>query len=86
MSAGKDIKKKGVQVEAVDTACGKVPHMTVDQLAARFHTENRELHCPVCGRIHLTEEDVRNAEEMLFSETKRFRQIQAEAEGEKNGK
>ncbi|MDR3569111.1 MAG: hypothetical protein P4L43_13870 [Syntrophobacteraceae bacterium] len=83
MSAGRDVKKKGVKVEAVDTACGKVPHMTVDQLVERFRIESRELHCPACGRIHLTDEDAKNAEAMLFSETERFQQIKAEAEGDK---
>ena len=84
MSENKDVKKKGVKVESVDTACGKVPHMTVDQLVARFNIESRELHCPACGRIHLTDEDVKKAEAMLFSETERFQQIKAEAEGDKN--
>ncbi len=86
MSADKGIKKKGVKVEAVDTACGKVPHMTVDQLVERFNIESRELHCPACGRIHLTDEDARNAEAMLFSETDRFQQIKAEAEGDEGEK
>jgi cytochrome c-type biogenesis protein CcmH/NrfF len=86
MSAARDIKKKVVKVEAVDTACGKVPHMTVDQLVERFHIESRELHCPACGRIHLTEEDAQNAEAMLFSQTERFQQIKAEAEGDKDEK
>ncbi len=83
MSANRDIRKRGVKVEAVDTACGKVPHMSVDQLAQRFNIESRELHCPACGRIHLSDEDAKNAEDLRYSDSERFQQIKEEAEGQK---
>lgn len=76
----RELKKKGVTAEAVDTACGSIPHMTVDQLAARLHIESRELRCPACGRIHLTDEDVKKAEAKLFTETERYQEIKSEAE------
>lgn len=79
----KKVKKQGIKAEAVDTACGKIPHMTVDELAARLHIESRELRCPACGRVHLTEEDVEKAEAVLFSESERFKEIKNQAEGEK---
>ncbi len=81
-SREKELKKKGVTVEAADTMCGPIPHMTVDQLAARLHIESRELRCPACGRIHLTEEDVKKAEAVLLSESERFRELKTQAEGE----
>jgi len=81
MTEKKD-KKRVVKVESADTACGGVPHMTVDQIAERLNIASKELCCPACGRIHLTEEDVRKAEAKKYSETKRFRQIKEEAEGE----
>jgi hypothetical protein len=74
-------KRTKVTVESADTACGSVPHMTVDQLAARLNVASKELYCPACGRIHLTEEDVRKAEEIKYSETERFKKISEEAEG-----
>ncbi len=74
-------KKQGIKAEAADTLCGEIPHMTVDQLAARLDIASRELRCPACGRIHLTEEDVKKAEAKLFSDTKRFKQIKTQAEG-----
>ncbi len=81
MSKERDFKKDGIKVEAADTVCGQVPHMTVDQLAARLCIESRELCCPACGRIHLTEEDVKKAEARRFSETERYQEIVTDAEG-----
>ena len=80
---GQEKKKKKTQVtvESADTACGGVPHMTVDELAARLSIESRELRCPACGRIHLTDEDVREAEAMRYSNSERFKKIKEEAEG-----
>ncbi|MEM5789320.1 MAG: hypothetical protein AAGU11_18560 [Syntrophobacteraceae bacterium] len=77
----REFKKSGIKAEAADTLCGEIPHMTVDQLASRLCIQSRELRCPACGRIHLTDEDVREAEERRFSDTERFRQIKIEAEG-----
>jgi len=73
-------KRKQVRVESPDTACGGVPHMTVDEIAARLHIESKELRCPACGRIHLTEEDVKKAEAMKYSDTERYKAIEREAE------
>ncbi len=77
----REFKKTGIKAETADTVCGEIPHMTVDQLAARLSIQSRELRCPACGRIHLTDEDVRNAEARRFSETERFQKIKTEAEG-----
>ncbi len=82
MESIRKVKKGSIKAESVDTGCGAIPHMTVDQLASRLSIKSRELRCPSCGRIHLTDEDVKNAEARLFSETDRFRVIKAEAEGE----
>jgi hypothetical protein len=79
----REMKKKGVTAEAADTVCGQIPHMTVDQLAARLQIESRELRCPSCGRVHLTEEDVKKAEAVLLSESERFKEITTQAEGKK---
>ena len=81
MAGEKKKKRREVKVESADTACGAVPHMTVDQIAARLRIESKELRCPACGRIHLTEEDVKKAEAVKYSQTERFRKIKEEAEG-----
>lgn len=81
--SGKETRERRtkVTVESADTACGAVPHMTVDQLAARLNVASRELYCPACGKIHLTDEDVKKAEAKKYSETERFKKISEEAEG-----
>ncbi len=77
-------ERKVVRVESPDTACGSVPHMTVDEIVRRLYaTGDRELRCPACGKIHLSEEDVKEAEAMRYSKTKRFREIEEETEGKK---
>lgn len=73
-------KRKEVHVESTDTACGGVPHMTVDEIATRLNIKGAELRCPACGKIHLTEEDKKRAEEAKYSETERFKEIKREAE------
>jgi len=75
-------KRKEVRVESPDTACGGVPHMTVDEIAARLNIRGAELRCPACGKIHLTEDDKIKAEETKYSDTERFREIKKEAEVE----
>ena len=61
--------------------------MTVDQLVERLNIESRELRCPAFGRnCDLTDEDVKNAEAVLLSESKRFEQLKAEAEGDHRDK
>lgn len=69
-----------VRVESADTACGGVPHMTVDEIASRLSIESRELRCPACGKIHLTEEEVKKAEQARYTETERYEKIRQEAE------
>ncbi len=81
MDIDKARKKHGIKAETVDTVCGQIPHMTVDQLAARLSIESRELRCPACGRIHLTDDDVKRAESFRFSETQRYQDLKEQAEG-----
>jgi len=83
MEKEREFKKTGIKAESANTVCGEIPHMTVDQLAARLAIESRELRCPACGRIHLTDEDVKNAESLRFTETERYQEIKTQAEGDK---
>jgi predicted nucleic acid-binding Zn-ribbon protein len=73
-------KKTKVRVERVDTKCGGVSHMTVDEIKERIIGENVNVTCPECGAIHLTREDAEEAETMRISASTRFKKIKAEAE------
>lgn len=78
-------ERKAIRAERADTVCGEIPHMTVDQVAARLSLEGKELRCPACGRVHLTEDDLKKAKARRFSDTQRFQEIKRQAEGGKEG-
>lgn len=71
-----------VRVERVDTKCGAVDHMTVDEIRARAIGPDVELACPQCGEIHLTPEDVSEAAARKISEREKFKAIKEAAEEE----
>ena len=77
---GKVDKRPKVRAERVDTKCGCIGHMTVDEIKARSFGENVNVACPECGKIHLTREDAEQAEAEKIKSSKRFEKIRAEAE------
>jgi hypothetical protein len=79
MKVKKD-KRPKVRAERVDTKCGCIGHMTVDEIKARSIGENVNVACPECGKIHLTIEDAEQAEGEKIKSSKRFEKIRAEAE------
>jgi hypothetical protein len=69
-----------VRAERMDTKCGYIGHMTVDQIKERSFGGNINVACPECGKIHLTVEDTDEAEACLLSKTERFAKIISDAE------
>jgi hypothetical protein len=51
-----------IRAERLDTASGSIGHMTVDEIKARSIGNSINASCPECGRIHLTREEVEQAE------------------------
>lgn len=76
----KERKKTKVRVERVDTKCGAVSHMTVDEIRERIIGDNVNVTCPECGGIHLTREEAEEAATKRLSASARFKKIRAEAE------
>jgi hypothetical protein len=76
----KERKKTKVRVERVDTKCGAISHMTVDEIKERIIGENVNVTCPECGAIHLTREDAEEAATKRISASARYKKIKAEAE------
>lgn len=74
-------KKVRVRAERVDTKCGSVGHMTVDEIRDRTIGDYVNVTCPECGEIHLTPEDAEEAAKRKISRTSKFRKIRIEAEG-----
>ena len=80
--AKKRKEKEKVRAERVDTKCGSIGHMTVDEIKARTFGEHVNVTCPECGEIHLTAEDVEAAKKKKISMSPRFHKIKSESEGE----
>jgi hypothetical protein len=74
-------KRSKVRVERVDTKCGSVGHMTVEDIVSRLIGQEVDLTCPECGEIHLTREEADHAKHKKISATPRFKKIKQEAEG-----
>ncbi|MCE5244530.1 MAG: hypothetical protein ABFD98_04860 [Syntrophobacteraceae bacterium] len=70
-----------VRAERVDTKCGLIGHMTVDEIKERTIGDRVNVTCPECGEIHLTMEEVEEAEARKISSSAKFTRIMAEAEG-----
>jgi predicted nucleic acid-binding Zn-ribbon protein len=72
--------RRKVRAERVDTRCGALAHMTVDEIRERIIGESVNVTCPECGAIHLTREEAEEADMKKISSSARYRKIKAEAE------
>lgn len=72
--------RKKVRAERVDTKCGAMAHMTVDEIRERIIGESVNVTCPECGAIHLTREEAEEADMKRISSSPRYHRIKAEAE------
>jgi len=75
-------QRKIVRVEAPNCACGYVGHMTADELKQRAAHNDMDLSCPVCGLIHLSREEIEDLEKQKIVNSKRYKEIQRQAEGQ----
>ncbi len=80
MMTRKKDKRPKVRAERVDTKCGYIGHMTVDDIKSRSFGENVNFACPECGKIHLTIEETEEAEAKILRKSKRFAKIKSDAE------
>jgi hypothetical protein len=67
--------RRRVRAECLDTACGFIGHMTVDEIRKRLTGHRVNVSCPACGRIHLSEEDVAEAESRKINAHTRFKML-----------
>lgn len=74
--------RRMVRVEAPNCACGYVGHMTADELKQRAAHDEMDLSCPTCGLIHLSREEIEDLEKQKIVNSKRYREIQRQAEAE----
>jgi hypothetical protein len=72
-------KRPQVRAENPSGACGKLDHMTVDELKARAVGDEFDGTCPACGKFHLTRAEIDKIEREKVIDSETFKNIQAEA-------
>jgi Zn-finger nucleic acid-binding protein len=69
-----------VRAENPSGACGKLDHMTVDELKARAVGDEFDGTCPACGKFHLTREEIELIEKEKITESESYKAMKNEAE------
>lgn len=81
MSDKKNRKRHRVRVENPSGACGYVGHLTADELKARAVGDEVDGTCPLCGLVHLSQDEIAELERQKVIQSERFDTIRGEAEG-----
>lgn len=71
-----------VRAENPSGACGKLDHMTIDELKARAVGEEFDGTCPACGQFHLSHEEIERLESQKVVDTQSYKEMKEEAEAE----
>ena len=76
------IRKRRLQVRAENPcgACGKLDHMTVDELKARAVGDEFNGICPACGQFHLTHAEIEKIEKEKVTESESYKAMKNDAE------
>jgi len=69
-----------VRAENPSGACGKLDHMTIDELKARAVGDDFDGTCPACGKFHLTREEIEKIESEKVSDSDSYKKMKEEAE------
>ncbi len=67
--------RREVRAENPSGACGKLEHMTIDELQARAVGEDFDGTCPACGKFHLTRKEIEKIEIKKVVESENFKKI-----------
>lgn len=73
-------KRPQVRAENPSGACGKLDHMTVDELKARAVGDEFDGTCPACGQFHLTREEIEKIEREKVIDSESYKAMKSEAE------
>ena len=75
-------KTQRVQVRAENPsgACGKLDHMTIDELKARAVGDEFDGTCPACGKFHLTRAEIEQLESERVVDSESYKALKSEAE------
>jgi Zn-finger nucleic acid-binding protein len=72
-------RRTEVRAEYPSGACGKLAHMTVDELKARAVGDTFDGTCPACGKFHLTRAEIEKIERERIVDTEDYRTMKDEA-------
>ncbi len=73
-------KRRQVRAENPSGACGYIGHFTADELKLRAVGDEVDGTCPLCGLVHLTNEEITELEKKKVMDSARFGEIKEEAE------
>jgi hypothetical protein len=72
-----------VRAENPSGACGKLDHMTIDELKARAVGDDFDGTCPACGKFHLTRAEIEKLGNEKVIDSESYQLMKTEAEGSK---
>jgi hypothetical protein len=73
-------KRAQVRAENPSGACGKLDHMTIDELKARAVGDEFDGTCPACGKFHVSRAEIEKIEREKVIDTEGYKSMKAEAE------
>jgi hypothetical protein len=76
-------KRTQVRAENPSGACGKLDHMTIEELKNRSVGSDFDGTCPACGQFHLNRAEIEKLEEQKITESESYKAMKQEAEAEK---
>lgn len=72
-------KRTQVRAENPSGACGKIDHMTIDELKDRAVGDDFDGTCPACGKFHLSREEIDRMENIKVVESEEYKNMYREA-------
>jgi hypothetical protein len=76
-------RRTQVRAENPSGACGKLDHMTVDELKARAVGDEFDGTCPACGHFHLSRAEIDKLELDKIVDSVNYKEMKSAAEAEK---
>jgi hypothetical protein len=73
-------KRIQVRAENPSGSCGKLDHMTIDELKARAVGDEFDGTCPACGKFHVSRAEIEKIEGMRVVDSEAFKVMKSEAE------
>lgn len=73
-------RRTQVRAENPSGSCGKLEHMTIDELKARAVGDEFDGSCPACGKFHLSRSEIEKIEREKVVDSESYKAMRAEAE------